>query len=172
MRKIVLYGQLALERHDHTATKAERIRYSQKWVLSLNAEGKQPPRQLRPVYEEAKRECQRLQDEFMAETGQLYTPIHPSKQRRQNPNQQFVGREEYDYVVDRRTGWKWFQEQPPTDPVSGWESSGSLRLGFNGHRQMPPAGSSLVTDALHVAMGVSTCHISVLEVRRQRVQTT
>ena len=34
------------------------------------------------------------------------------------------------------------------------------------------AGSSLVTDALHVATGDITCHISVLEVRRQRVQTT
>ena len=33
-------------------------------------------------------------------------PIHPSKQRRQNPNQQFEGSEEYDYVVDRKTGWK------------------------------------------------------------------
>ena len=37
--------QHALERHDCTATKAERIRYSQKWVLSINAEGSQPPRQ-------------------------------------------------------------------------------------------------------------------------------
>ena len=32
--------------------------------------------------------------------------------------------------------------------------------------------SSLFTDTLHVATGVSTCHITVLDVRRQRVQTT
>ena len=57
------------------------------------------------------RECQRLQDEFMAETKQLCTPIHPSKQRRQNSNQQFEGSEDYDYVVDRKTGWKWYKEQ-------------------------------------------------------------
>ena len=35
----------------------------------------------------ASRECQRLGDKFMAETKQLFSPIHPSKQRRQNPNQ-------------------------------------------------------------------------------------
>ena len=40
----------------------------------------------------------------MAAKGQLFTPIHTSKQRRQNPNQQFQGSEEYDYVVDRKTG--------------------------------------------------------------------
>ena len=70
-QEVIIYGRLALERRDYTTTKAERMRYSQNWVLTLNAEGKQPPRQLRPDYEEAKRECQRLQDEFMAANGQL-----------------------------------------------------------------------------------------------------
>ena len=63
------------------------MRYCQNWVLPLIAERKQPPRQLRPNYEEAKRDCQRLQDEFMAAKGQLFIPIHASKQRRQNPNE-------------------------------------------------------------------------------------
>ena len=40
-KEIVIYDQLALERHDCAATKAERMRYSQKWVLSVNVEGKQ-----------------------------------------------------------------------------------------------------------------------------------
>ena len=98
-KQIVLYDQIALEKHDYTATKAERIRYSQKWVLSINAEGSQLPRQHRPDYEEAKRGCQGLQDAYMAETKQLHIPVHPSKKRRrQNPNQQFEGSEEYDYV--------------------------------------------------------------------------
>ena len=64
-----------------------------------------------PDYAAPKRECQRLQDEFLAETKQLYKPIHPSKQMRQNPNQQFEGSEDYDYVVDRNTGWKWYKDQ-------------------------------------------------------------
>ena len=42
-------------------------------------------------------------------TGQLYTPIHLCKRRRQNPNQHLEGREEYDYVVNRKTGWKWYE---------------------------------------------------------------
>ena len=81
-QEVIIYDRHALERHYYTATKNERMRYSQNWVLTLNAEGKQPPRQLRPDYEEAKRECQRLQDEFMAAEGQLFTLIHASEQRR------------------------------------------------------------------------------------------
>ena len=75
-QEVIIYDRLALERHDYTATKAERMRYSQNWVLTLNAEGKQPPRQPRPDYEGAKRECQQLQDEYMAAKGQLFSPIH------------------------------------------------------------------------------------------------
>ena len=33
-KEVIIYDQLDLERHDFSATKAERIRYSQKWVLS------------------------------------------------------------------------------------------------------------------------------------------
>ena len=53
-QEVIIYDRLALERDDCTATKVERMRYSQNWVLTVNAEGKQPPRQLRPDYEEAK----------------------------------------------------------------------------------------------------------------------
>ena len=63
------------------------------------------------ITKKQKRECQRLQDEFLAAKGQLFTPIHASKQGRQNPNQQFQGSEEYDCVVDRKTGWRWYKEQ-------------------------------------------------------------
>ena len=97
-KEITLYDQNALEKHDFSATKAERIQNSKHRVLSKNAEGPQLPRQQRPDYAAAKRECQRLQDEYMAETKQLHRPIHPSKQMRQNPNQQFEGSEDYDYV--------------------------------------------------------------------------
>ena len=99
---MIIYDRLALERHDYTATKAERMRYSQNWVLTLNAEGKQPPRQLRPDYEEAKRECRRLQDEFMVAKEQLFTPIHASKQKSQNPNQQFQGSEDLTMLLINR----------------------------------------------------------------------
>ena len=75
--------------------------------------------------EQAKRECQRLQDKHMAETKQLYTPVHPSKQRRQNPNEQVEGSEEYDYVVDRKTGWKWYKEQQGDLPHTSSSSSSS-----------------------------------------------
>ena len=94
-KEIMLYDQIALENHhDYIATTAERIQNSKHWVLSVNAEGSQLPRQRRPDYASAKRECQRLQNEYMAETTQFYKPIHPSKQMRQNLNQQFEGSED------------------------------------------------------------------------------
>ena len=46
--KNMLYDQIALEKHDYTATKAERIRNSKHWVLSIIAEGPQLPRLPRP----------------------------------------------------------------------------------------------------------------------------
>ena len=36
-KEIMLYDQIALEKHDHTATKAEQIQNSKHWVLSINA---------------------------------------------------------------------------------------------------------------------------------------
>ena len=108
VKEIMFYDQIALENHDYIATEAERIQNSKHWVLSTNADGRQLPRQQRPDYAAAKRECQRLQDEYMAETKQLYKPVYPSKQMRQDPNQQFEGSEDYDYIVDRNTGWKWY----------------------------------------------------------------
>ena len=60
----MLYDQIALENHDYIATKAQRIQNSKHWVLSINADGPLPPRQQRPDYAAAKRECQRLQDEL------------------------------------------------------------------------------------------------------------
>ena len=122
-KEIMLYDQIALEKHDYTATKAERIRNSKHWVHSINAEGPQLPRKQRPDYAAAKRECQRLQDEYMAETKQLYTPIHPSKQMRQNPNQHLEGCEDYDCVVDRKTGWTWYKEQQGDLPHTSSSSS-------------------------------------------------
>ena len=121
----MLYDQIALEEHDYTATKAGRIQNSKHWVISINAEGPQQPRQQRPDYAAARRECQRLQDEYMAETKQLYKPINPSKQMRQNPNQQFERSEDYDYVADRRTGWKWQKEQQGHLPHTSSSSSSS-----------------------------------------------
>ena len=124
-KKWLFMLDLLFERHDYTAIKAERMRYSQNWVLTVNAEGKQPPRQLRPDYEEAKRECQRPQDELMAVKGQLFTPIQAGIKRRQNPNQQFEGSEEYDHVVDRKRGWRWYKEQEGDLPHTSSSSSTS-----------------------------------------------
>ena len=56
-KEIMLCGHIAVENHDYIATKAERIQNSKHWVLSINDEGPPLPRQRRPDYAAAKREC-------------------------------------------------------------------------------------------------------------------
>ena len=124
-KEILLYDQISLERHDFSATKAERIQNAKHWFISINPEGPQLPRQQFPDCAAAKRECQRLQDVYLAETKQLYRQIHPSIQMRQNPTQQFEGSEDFDYVVDRQTVWTWYKEQQGNLPLSSSSSSSS-----------------------------------------------
>ena len=70
----MLYDRIALEKHLHVATKAERIQNSKHWILTINAEGPQQPLENRT--------------------------IPRSQQIRQRKGQQFKGNEEYDYAVD------------------------------------------------------------------------
>ena len=46
----MFYDQIALEIHDFSASEAERIQNSNHWVVPMNAEGPQLPRQQRPSY--------------------------------------------------------------------------------------------------------------------------
>ena len=65
----MLYDRIALERHDFSATRAERLQNSKHWVLRLNADG---PRNLfdsdknLPRHE---KQCLKMQDAHLAETG-------------------------------------------------------------------------------------------------------
>ena len=75
--EIRMYDQIASERHDVSAAKTDRIKHSKHRVISINAEGTHSAQIMAAAA--GKRDCQRLQDEYMTETKQLYTPIHPSK---------------------------------------------------------------------------------------------
>ena len=99
-KNTMLYDRIALEKHLHVATKAERIQNSKHWILTINAEGPQQPLNQRPDFAQAKRECKRLHDEHLARTQEEYRTIPRSQQIRQRKGQQFKGNEEYDYAVD------------------------------------------------------------------------
>ena len=43
-------------------------------------------------------------------------PVHHPAQRRQNPQQQFQGSEEYNYTVHPRTGWRYYVQQVRLHP--------------------------------------------------------
>ena len=108
--KGVLYDHIAVERHDDTATRAERLQNAKHWVLRLNADGPQKPLRQRQGFADAFKQCLKMLDARMAETEQTLIPIHPQHQQRQRQNQQFEGGENFDYYVDRKNGWRHYRE--------------------------------------------------------------
>ena len=60
----------------------------------------------------------RLHDEYVKETSEGNTPIHPTQRTRQRRDQQFEGLEEYDYQVDPQTGWRTYPSRSRGNPAS------------------------------------------------------
>ena len=106
---IMLFDRVAWENHSYVATRAERIRNSEHWILKLNQDGAQQPLNQRPDFAQTKRECKRLHDEYLARTQQEYRTSPRSQQVRRRKEQAFEGIEEYDYAVDPRTGCRFFK---------------------------------------------------------------
>ena len=49
----MLYDRIAFERHDFSATRAERLHNAKRWVLRLNADGPQKPLRQRQEFADA-----------------------------------------------------------------------------------------------------------------------
>ena len=123
-KEVMLYDLKALERHDYTATRAERLQNAKHWVLRLNADGPQKPLRQRPEFAVALKQCFKLQDAHLTETQQSLRPIRPEHQQRQRPDHQFEGGENFDYFVDRKTGWRCYRD-PRWNPSAASSSSTS-----------------------------------------------
>ena len=89
----MLYDRIAFERHDLSATRAERLQNAKHWVLRLNADGPQKPLRQRQEFADALKQCLKMQDAHLAEMEQTLIPIRPRHQQRQRQNQQFGGGE-------------------------------------------------------------------------------
>ena len=48
-----------------------------------------------------------MQDAHLAETQQSLRPIRPEHHQRQRQDEQFEGRENFDFYVDRTNGWRY-----------------------------------------------------------------
>ena len=83
-------------------------------------EGKQGPMRQGPVFCEAKHTYRQLNKEHVESTGEGNSSIHPANQARQSYRQRFKSFEEHNYMVHRRTGWKYY---PSTSSSSSahWE---------------------------------------------------
>ena len=126
----------------YIAAPKERARYEKNSVLSLNKEGVQGPMNQRPDFAEAKQKFKRLHDEYVKETSEGNTPIHPTQRTRQRRNQQIEGLEEYDYQVDPQTGWRTYSSRSrenrrqPTSSSSStqWEQHDDRNKSWNSWR--------------------------------------
>ena len=116
-KEIILYDRIALERHDYTVTRAERLQNAKRWVLRLNADGPQKPLRQRSDFVGA------LKTMPLSETEQTLISIHPQHQQRQRQNQQFEGGVNFDYYVDRKTGWRYFRGPRRNPPAASSSSS-------------------------------------------------
>ena len=65
-----------------------------------------------------------MQDAHLAETRQSLRPIRPEHQQRQRKDQQFEKGENFDYWIDRKTGWRYHRE-PRGNPQAASSSSTS-----------------------------------------------
>ena len=104
---LMMYDRIAAVKHIYTATRAERFQNSKHWILTINAEGgTQQSLNQRPDFAQARRDCKRLHDEHLTRTQEAYRAIPRNQQVRQRKGHQSEGNEEYDYVVDPKTGWR------------------------------------------------------------------
>ena len=62
----MLFGRVAVERHDYTATKAERLQNAKHWMRCLNVDGPQKPPRQRPEFAVALKQCHKMQDAHLA----------------------------------------------------------------------------------------------------------
>ena len=56
-KEVMLFDHVALERHDHTATRAERLQNAKHWILCLSADGLPKPLRQRPEFSVALKQC-------------------------------------------------------------------------------------------------------------------
>ena len=106
---VMLHDRIAVEKHIYVTARAERIQNSKHRILTINAEGPQPPLNQRSDFAQAKRECERLHDEHLAMTQEEYRTIPRSHHIRQRKGTTTGGNEEYDYAVDPETGWRFYK---------------------------------------------------------------
>ena len=123
-KEVMLFDRIALERHDCAATRPERLQNAKYWILRLNADGHQKPLRQRPEFAVALKQCLKMQGAHLAETQQSLRPIRPEHQQRQRQDQQIEGRENFDYYVNRRIGWRYYRE-PRGNPSTASSSSTS-----------------------------------------------
>ena len=74
------------------------------------------------MFNVALKQCLKMQNAHLTETEQSLVPIRPQHQQRQRQNQQFERGENFDYCVDRETGW-WYRREPRGNPPAAFSSS-------------------------------------------------
>ena len=90
-KDVMLFDRIARERHERTATRAERFQYAKHWILRLKADGPLKPLRQRLEFAVALTQCLEMVDAHLAETQQSLRPIRPENEQRQRQDEQFEG---------------------------------------------------------------------------------
>ena len=115
------YDEIASLPKQYIATRNERDNNKNSWELKINCEGEVRPAAHSLGYNEAKKKCQKMYEEYSAATGTGNKHIPPEQRRRQRQSRQYQGLEEFDCCVDlqKKTGWRYY----PTSSTSSSSSS-------------------------------------------------
>ena len=124
---IMLFDSIALGNHSYVATRAERIRNSEHWILKLNQDGAQQP--LNRLCSSERRMQDIITRRIMARIQQEYRTNSRSQEVRQRKEQTFEGIEECDCAVDPRTCWRFFQ--PARTSSTNWEHNNWTTKSWN-----------------------------------------
>ena len=115
-KEVMLVDRIALERHDCSASRAERLQNAKHWIPRLIADVPQKPPRQRPEFAVTLKQCFEMQDAHLAETQQSLRPISSENQQRQREDQQFEGGENFDYYVVRKN-WMAVLQRATRKPV-------------------------------------------------------
>ena len=121
-KEVTLFDRIALERHDFSATRAERLQNAKHWILRLSADGPKKKK----TSSTATRICRCI--ETMPEYARCspggnaaISETDTSRTSTASTTRSAIRRRRnFDYFVDRKTGW-WYYREPRRNPQAASE---------------------------------------------------
>ena len=96
-------------------------------------------------------QCLEMQDAHLTETQQSMRPIRPEHQQRQRQDLEFEGGENFDYHVDRKTGWRHCRE-PRGNTAAASPSSTSQWQNFTMANELELMAAHIIREMVVISV--------------------